>query len=70
MPANIRVIYIDGHEISATFTEAKNEIADRHIKQLLLSSFASQIPNRCNDDNLVIPPKKKYNRGSDRHYVP
>ncbi len=70
MSVNTRVIHIDGHEISATFTEVKNETADRHIKQLLLSSFANQIPDRCNDDNLVIPSKKRYNRDSDRHYVP
>ena len=70
MPANTRVIHIDGHEISATFTDAKNESVNRHIKQILLSSFAGQSPKRYNGDNLVIPPKKRYNKGSDRHYVP
>lgn len=70
MPADTHVIHIGGYEISATFTETKNEGVNSHIKQILLASFAGQNPNRCNGDNLVIPPKKRYNRGSDRHYVP
>lgn len=70
MPTNTRVIHIDGHEISATFTDTKNESVNRHIKQILLSSFAGQNPKRCNGDNLVIPHKKQYNKGSDSYYVP
>lgn len=70
MPADTHVFHIGGYEISATFTETKNEGINNHIKQILLTSFAGQNPNRCNGDNLVIPTKKRYNRGSDRRYVP
>ena len=32
MPANTHVIHIGGYEISATFTETKNESVNSHIK--------------------------------------
>ncbi len=61
---------INGYEVSATFSNAKNEMVCKHIKQTLLSSFANNVPKRCGGDNLVPPQKQMYNRDSDSRYVP
>lgn len=64
------VFHINGHEISATFADTKNEAAHNHIKQILLSSFANNASKSCDGDILVSLPQQRYNKDSDSCYVP
>lgn len=65
MPTRPMVFHVNGHEISATFSDTKNETIYRHIKQILLSSFASHVPNRSRGDILVPLQQQRYNKDSD-----
>lgn len=68
---NSAILAIDGYEISATFAEHKNTEAIGHVKQILLSSFASNAPKkRCPGDILVRPSEQSYNDNGGRHHVP
>lgn len=65
------ILAIDGYEISATFAEHRNTEAIGHVKQILLSSFASNVPKKkYPGDILVMPPEQSYNDNGGRHHVP
>lgn len=64
------IFHINGHEISATFSDTKNETVHNHIKQILLSSFTNNVSKRCGGDNLAPVQQQRYNKDSDSHYVP
>lgn len=68
---NSTILAIDGYEISATFADHRNTEAIGHVKQILLSSFASNAPKKkYPDDILVMPPEQSYNDNGGRHHVP
>ena len=64
------VFHINGHEISATFAATKNEAANNHIKQILLSSFTNRVSICCSDDKLVSLQQQRYNKDSDSSHEP
>lgn len=64
------VFHINGHEISATFANAKNEAAHNHIKQILLSSFVGGVSKSCGNDILVPLRQQRYNKDSDSNHEP
>lgn len=70
-PRNSAILAIDDYEISATFSEHRNPEAIGHVKQILLSSFASNAPKKkYPGDILVMPPEQSYNDNGGRHHVP
>ena len=61
---------IDGYEISATFADSSNTAAIGQVKQILLSSFASNASkNRCGDI-LAITCEQRDNNDRGNPYVP
>ena len=62
---------IDGYQISATFADSRNTTALGHVKQILLSSFANNIPKkRYPGDILAIHPNRSDNNSGGSPYVP
>lgn len=64
------IFQIDGHEISATFADARNDAVQNHIKQILLSAFVGGVSKSCSGDILVSLRPQRYNKGSDSCYAP
>ena len=64
------VFHINGQEISAPFAATKNEAANNHIKQILLSSFTNRVSICCSDDKLVSLQQQRYNKDSDSSHEP
>lgn len=52
---------IDGFEISATFADSRNTAATSQVKQILLSSFASNASKNRHGDILAITPEQRDN---------
>ncbi len=61
---------VDGYEVSATFADSRNVAAIGQVKQILLSSFASNPPNRRTGNILAIHSETKDNNGGDSHRAP
>lgn len=60
--------FIDGYEVSATFTDSRNTEAIDQIKQILLSSFASRPAKHRPGDILAIGSEQRDNiDGGSRH---
>ena len=70
MPRNSTTLKVDGYEISATFTEARNTAISGHLKQILLASFTSGSTKSGSGDILVMSPEQRYNKDGGRHHVP
>lgn len=61
---------IDGYEISATFADSENPAALGQVKQILLSSFASNAPKNKAGGILAIHPGQRDNISGGTPYVP
>lgn len=70
MPKAAAVFAIDGHEVSATFSEKQNTTALSQVKQILLSSFANNASKLRPVDILALSPQRSDNIDGGRHYVP
>ena len=61
---------IDGYEVSASFADDRNTTALRHVKQILLSSFANNMPEPSAKGILAILPEQRDNNGRGKPHVP
>ena len=61
---------VDGYEISATFAESRNSDISRHLKHILLTSYAADTPKKCSGGILEVPAAQRYNDSGERHRVP
>ena len=55
------IFTVDGYEISATFEDSENAAALGQVKQILLSSFASNAPKNRAGGILAIHPGQRDN---------
>lgn len=58
---------IDGHEVSATFSDCGNAAVLGQIKQILLSSFANNLSNESRADILAISAERRDNIDGEGH---
>ncbi len=70
MPKSDTVFSIGGYEISATFTEQRNTAVLSQVKQILLSSFINNAPQKKLGGILAISPEQRDNIDGGRHYAP
>ena len=61
---------VDGYEISATFAESRNSDISRHLKHILLTSYAADTPKKRSGDILEVPTMQRYNDSGEGHRVP
>lgn len=61
---------IDGYEISATFADSENPAALGQVKQILLSSFASNTHKNRAGGILAFNPEQRDNISGGTPYVP
>lgn len=61
---------VDGYEISATFADSRNSDISRHLKHILLTSYAADTPKKRSGDILEVPAAQRYNDSGEGHRVP
>ena len=61
---------VDGYEVSATFADSRNAAAVGQVKQILLSSFASNHAKQRSGNILAIRSETRDNNGGDSHCAP
>lgn len=61
---------IDGYEVSVTFAERSNTEAMAHVKNILLSAFASHTPEPRCKGTVDATPEVRYNNDRGKPYAP
>ena len=61
---------VDGYEISATFADNRNPDISRHLRHILLTSYAADTPQKRSGDILEVPAAQRYNDSGEGHHVP
>jgi hypothetical protein len=61
-----RTFVIDGHQVTATFSESGGAAVIEQVKQILLSAYVNHFPDECSNDTLAIsePQRDNMNGGS------
>lgn len=64
------ILFVDGHEISVSFSDTKNIAVINQVKQILLSSFVASTSRPLSNGILAICPTVGDTCGGSTPYAP